>query len=434
MRRYRFLVLALALTLLAAAIPGVIALSSAGADRGVLTRAGAAGGGEILFTREEFAQRTGGETPLEGIVLTALPPPEIGTLVCGARMMMAGEAIVADALDTLRFVPATLGAAETSFSYLPVFGGYAHGAPVTVRLTLAGLVNRPPTAEDMSLVTYRNIAVTQAFKGTDPDGDALFYKITKKARRGDVEMGEEGLFTYTPYRNKTGADTFSYVAVDAQGHSSEEAVVSIKIEKPKTKTTYADMEGHPAYFAAVRLCEEGVFVGQQMGDLHYFGPDLPVSRGEFITLAMTAIGSQTVTPVAVTGFSDDEGTPAWVKPYASAALKDGMIHGVGLPDGRKALRADRPITRAEAAVILDNALRPADAGQPVFADRDAAPAWARQAAANMNAAGVLSAFRDGTMRLSETLSRAAAAEMLWQAMEVKKAQEAPQGLLRRVFG
>jgi hypothetical protein len=423
----------LALALFAVAVPGAIAFSSAGVDRSVLARAGAAGG-EILFTREEFVQRTGGDTPLEGIVLTALPSPEIGALFCDTRMMMVGEAVVADALDTLRFVPAVLGAAETSFSYLPVFGGYAHGASVTVRLTFTGPANRPPVAEDLTLVTYRNMAVTQAFKGSDPDGDALIYKVTKKARRGDVEVGEEGLFTYTPYRNKTGADTFSYVAVDAQGHSSEEAVVSIKIEKPKTKTTYADMEGHPAHFAAIRLCEEGVFVGEQMGNLHYFGPDLPVSRGEFITLAVTAVGDSAVTPVAATGFSDDEGTPAWVKPYASAALKAGVIHGVGLPDGRKALRADRPVTRAEAAVILDNALRPADAGQPVFADRDAAPAWARQAAANMDAAGVLSTFRDGTMRLSETLSRAAAAEMLWHAIEVKKAQTPPKGLLSRVFG
>ncbi|MDR1158411.1 MAG: S-layer homology domain-containing protein [Oscillospiraceae bacterium] len=432
-QRYRFFALALVLTLLAAVVPGVIARSSADADRDVPTRTGSIDG-EILFTREEFVRRAGGDTPLEGIVLIALPPPEIGALVCDTRTMMAGEAVVADALDTLRFVPAALGTAETSFSYLPVFDGYAHGAPVTVRLTLAAPINRPPVAEDLTLVTYKNIAVTQAFKGSDPDGDALLYKVTKKARRGDVEVGTEDLFTYTPYRNKTGADTFSYVAVDTQGHNSEEAVVNIKIEKPKTKTTYADMEGHPAHFAAIRLCEEGVFVGEQMGNLHYFSPELPVSRGEFITLAMTAVGDRAVTPAAVTGFSDDAVTPAWVKPYASAAIKAGVIHGVGLPDGRKALRADRPVTRAEAAVILDNMLRPADAGQPVFADRDAAPAWARQAAANMNATGVLSAFRDGTMRLSETLTRADAAEMLWHAMEVKEAQNPPKGLLSRVFG
>ena len=57
-------------------------------------------------------------------------------------------------------------------------------------------------------------------------------------------MPEDGSseFVYTPYENKTGKDSFTYVAVDAVGNSSDPATVKIKIEKPNTKVTYADMD------------------------------------------------------------------------------------------------------------------------------------------------------------------------------------------------
>ena len=72
-------------------------------------------------------------------------------------------------------------------------------------------------------------------------------------------MPEDGSseFVYTPYENKTGKDSFTYVAVDAVGNSSDPATVKIKIEKPNTKVTYADMDGDPAHKAAIRLAEEG---------------------------------------------------------------------------------------------------------------------------------------------------------------------------------
>ena len=52
-------------------------------------------------------------------------------------------------------------------------------------------------------------------------------------------MPEDGSseFVYTPYENKTGKDSFTYVAVDAVGNSSDPATVKIKIEKPNTKVT-----------------------------------------------------------------------------------------------------------------------------------------------------------------------------------------------------
>ena len=46
-------------------------------------------------------------------------------------------------------------------------------------------------------------------------------------------------FVYTPYENKTGKDSFTYVALDQAGNTSPEAKVTLCIEKPNTKVTYA---------------------------------------------------------------------------------------------------------------------------------------------------------------------------------------------------
>ena len=90
-----------------------------------------------------------------------------------------------------------------------------------------------PTAENFSLVTERDVAISAEFSGLDPEGDALEFRITKRPARGAVTLAEEGSarFTYTPYENKTGRDHFTYVAVDPEGHSSHPAVVSVKIQK-----------------------------------------------------------------------------------------------------------------------------------------------------------------------------------------------------------
>ncbi len=46
----------------------------------------------------------------------------------------------------------------------------------------------------------------------------------------------------------------------------------MRIRKPSTKVTYADMSGVPSYNAAIKLAEEGVMVGERIGDSYYFRP------------------------------------------------------------------------------------------------------------------------------------------------------------------
>lgn len=278
--------------------------------------------------------------------------------------------------------------------------------------------NGAPVAEHLSLSTYRNVAVTDRFAAVDPEGDLLTYRLVKKPARGSVTIREDGQFVYTPYENKTGKDSFTYLAIDTAGNASDPATVKVKIEKPDTGVTYADLSGHPAHKAAIRLAERGIFVGARMGETYFFQPDAPVSRGEFVAMAMNAAGLSTLEGISRTGFADDESIPTWAKPYVSSALKQGLVEGMADGAGRVVFRAGDPVTAAEAAVLLDRTLSVTDVDAGAFAGPDA-PAWAAQAAANLYTCGVL----PEKTALSRTLTRGEAAQLLCAALDLMDSRE-----------
>ena len=272
-----------------------------------------------------------------------------------------------------------------------------------------------PIAEHLTLTTYKNVAVEGNFAAVDPDGEGVTFRITKNPARGAVTQAEEGsaAFTYTPYEGKLGKDSFTYVAEDASGNVSQPALVSIKITRPDTKVTYADMSGHPAHKAAIALAAADVFVGEQMGQTWFFRPEAQVTREEFLAMAMEVTGMETLPEAKMTGFSDDDSISVWAKPYVASALRSGMIQGSGTQEG-PAFSPARAITQTEAAVLLERLLRVADVADTGKLTGEAAPVWAHQSVVNLEAVGVL----EGSANLDGNLTRAQAAELLLSAMEV----------------
>ena len=66
----------------------------------------------------------------------------------------------------------------------------------------------------------------------------------------------------------------------------------MRISKPDTKVTYADLEGSAAHKAAIHLAEAGLYVGRQVGGQYLFEEGAPVTRGEFITMAVSVAGAE----------------------------------------------------------------------------------------------------------------------------------------------
>ena len=105
-----------------------------------------------------------------------------------------------------------------------------------------------------------------------------------------------------------------------------------------------------------RCAEEGIFVGEYVNGQYFFSPDTPVSRSQFLAMAMSVAGLEPLEQVNVTGFADDISIPTWTKGYVSSALKAGVIHGTRDEQGQIVFCPDTPVTRAEATVMLNNLL------------------------------------------------------------------------------
>lgn len=267
-----------------------------------------------------------------------------------------------------------------------------------------------PVAENLELQTYQNVSVGGSLSAYDPDGDALEYTITTEPVKGSIKLENDGSFVYTPRENKKGRDYFGYKAADADGNLSQEATVIIKIEKPKKDVLYSDMRGRADEYSAVLLSEKNIFTGEQIGGEYCFGPDKNVSRGEFLSMCMLISGKPLLESAMKTGFADDENIPSWMKGYVSTAAMCGVAGG---GEYGEAFEAQTPVTKSEAALMLDRAINVTTVSYiPLDEALDADIA---QACANLSACGVMD---DAIGRNGEYLTRGEMARMLSAAIKL----------------
>ena len=384
-------------------------------------------GDTVSFSDQDFSLQDGDGVKLTSITLTALPDTGAGTLTLGGQPLSVDSVVESSALAGLRFQSLSQPTVTTtSFAFLPTFDdGTQAQQPTTVTLYLLTAANEPPIARNMDLTTYKNVAITGYFDAVDSEGDTLTFQLMDTPARGSVTLAEDGSakFVYTPYENKTGKDSFTYVAIDSAGNTSSEAKVTIQINKPDTKVTYADMEGDPAHKASIRLAEEGIFVGSYLDGEYFFEPDQPVTRAEFLSMAMATVGLSPLEDVTVTGFSDDAAIPTWAKGTVSAAVKAGVIQGSKDESGAPVFEASENITQGEATVMLDQLLNLSDVPLEVFSAQGTQSHWAGQAAANLAASGVIRVEETNSAALSTGLDRAQAAMLLDGALDVLSQRE-----------
>ncbi len=355
----------------------------------------------------------------DGIFLTSLPKSSVAQVRYGNRTLRAGDALTKEMLDQLTLTSTCVNSHTATIGYCTVSGGSVTGVR-QLKFSILPKKNESPVAEDSAFETYRNIAHSAVLPATDPDGDNLTYEITKDPKRGTVELQEDGTYTYTPNDNKVGKDSFQFRVTDEAGKTSEPATVSIMILKPTEKRTYADMTEDPDHFYAVWMQENGLFTGEVIADHLCFDPEHPVSRGEFLVMAMKLVQADTRDTSLTSGFADENDTPAWMQPYIATALTNGMISGVQSDSGLM-FRPDADMTRAEAAVILQNILQlPNKETQSVFSAEDASaiPTWAIESVAALNNSGItLSAGSIG-----DALSRRDAAKIFYKVDQLIKTE------------
>ncbi len=355
------------------------------------------------------------EESLSGICITGLPDPDAGTVMLGSRVIRTGDILTAGQVAQMTFLPLDTQTDQTaSVTYLPIYESRV--APsATMTISIRGKQNLAPVAEDSSLETYKNLPNEGQLKVSDPEGGALVYTLVRQPKRGEVILREDGSFLYTPKKNKVGVDSFTYTATDAEGNVSREATVTIQILKPTDASTYTDTVGTTCRFAAEWMKNTGIFVGEQIGGAYCFQPDAAVTKGEFLTMMVKTLGIPVDADAEYSGYTDE--APQWLRPYLAAAMRAGLTAGLPVSE-TGALGVNEPVTGAEAAVMLHNAMDLPVATSSMAEDtgEEITPEWAQVAVAAMQANGI-------QVDAVQALTRGQVAVMLYQASLL--ASEAP---------
>ena len=342
------------------------------------------------FTTQDFSE----EEKLAGICITQLPESQSGTLMLGTRVLRAGDILTARQLEQMQFN--SLESAEdlqAQMLYLPIYENRVEQAAV-MTFSIRGKADHPPVAQDSALETYKNLPNRGKLVAADPEEQPLTYTLVRQPRRGTVELEQDGTFTYTPKKNKVGVDSFTFTAADPAGNVSREATVTVQILKPMEAGQYRDTIGLDCRFAAEWLRNTGLFAGENVGGKACFYPEKTVSRGEFLTMLVELLD------IPVEQVSSHEGD--WMQPYLDAAIRSGLVSGWQ----QESFRMDAPITGAEAAVMLQNALDlPAGHEEIIYSEE--VPVWAATSLAVMEANGLELAH-------SEALTRGQTAQLLYQ--------------------
>ncbi len=352
------------------------------------------------FTGEEFSQE---EEAVAGVCITGLPDPAAGTVLLGSRVLRAGDILTAQQLEKLTFQPLrTEEDTQAAISYLPIYKNRVE-KEATMTIGIRGKEDKAPVAEDFSVETYKNLPNEGQLKVRDPEGEALTFTVVRGPKRGTVEVDANGKFTYTPKKNKVGVDSFTYTAADPAGNVSRTATVTVQILKPTDARQYTDTVGHSCRFEAEWMRNTGLFVGEQVGGNACFYPDKTISRQEFLAMVVKVLDIPLENTETV---QLPENTPQWLKPYLAAAQRSGLT-----ANWQTIGEMDEPITGAEAAVILQNALdltvdsKLLEAEQTV--SQEGVPTWAAASLTVLAENGV-------ALEANAPMTRAEVAETLYQ--------------------
>lgn len=176
---------------------------------------------------------------------------------------------------------------------------------------------------------------------------------------------------------------------------------------------FTDMDAYPwAKQAVEELSARGVISGRGDGR---FAPGESISRGDFVLMLDRALGFAETTEK---GFDDVPDSA-----YYAAAVTRAKALGIAQGADNKFRPGDR-LTRQEAMVLIDRALTAAGrdltkytGSLDAFSDSGSVAVWARDAAARLTAAGVISGS-DGKLDPGGYMTRAQMAAALCRALKL----------------
>lgn len=122
---------------------------------------------------------------------------------------------------TVTYLPQSAFHGSDSFTYT-IDDGHGHTAVGSVTIG----VNAPPVATAHSYQVQENNMLSVSAAGgvlandSDPDGDLLSVAIAAPPAHGALTLNTDGSFSYAPFANYFGQDSFTYTASDGNGGAS----------------------------------------------------------------------------------------------------------------------------------------------------------------------------------------------------------------------
>ena len=368
---------------------------------------------DVYFSEQDFMKCLG-VPEIESVKVDVLPLATDGVLKLGTLHVTEGQTIKKEYLSMLRFVPADKTVTETEM----VFSCGDTSVPCIVKIL--SQVNCAPKflLEEDAVQTYRNVSCYGNVRASDPDGDPIELQIVAHPQHGTLTVTDAGRgnYKYTPTTDFIGEDRFVVVAQDNYGNFSSAQTIDVSVKK--SGIYFTDVGGHWCENAAMALYAMGAVEVASYQNGLVFGAEDTVSREEFITMVMKTLGTSTLTDTN-TSFADNAAIEVRYRPYIATAQRMGYIHGREV-DGQMVFDPKASITKAEAAVIMQNILD-IDEGDfiSVFADDSFIPTWAKTAVYALTGAGVFNGDEKGRIVPSAILTRAQTVQMLYNTLQEK---------------
>ena len=172
--------------------------------------------------------------------------------------------------------------------------------------------------------------------------------------------------------------------------------------------TFSDVKGHWGESYIYSGVQKGYINGYTDGT---FQPDKTVSRAEFSKMLNQAIGMKTTAAVSF----KDVAVNAWYYEEVRKAVAAGYIAGYS----DNTFRADTPITRQEAAVMVARVVSPPETLKTLttLSDNASVASWAQPYVKVVYTKGYMEGDDNGDFRPEDPLTRAAAAKVITTLLE-----------------
>ncbi|HJU79044.1 MAG TPA: Ig-like domain-containing protein, partial [Nitrososphaeraceae archaeon] len=134
------------------------------------------------------------------------------------------------------YTPATDYVGSDSFTF-KVNDGTVDSNTATVSITVEGLSNSPPMANNQDVTVNKNTPQAITLTATDPNGDPLSYTVVTQPAHGTITGGTTASRTYTPATDYVGSDSFTFKVNDGTVDSNT-ATVSITVQQTTPTGSY----------------------------------------------------------------------------------------------------------------------------------------------------------------------------------------------------